>query len=79
LAHGFREATGCLRNLQEFFLSEIQAEVHSGFTRLARIPESHVVDKLHYYGLLGETEKRASPRLQRVLGKHVLRVRRKNA
>ena len=48
-----------LRKLQEFFLSEIQAEVHSGFTRLARIPESHVVDKLHYYGLLGETDKRA--------------------
>jgi len=48
-----------LRKLQEFFLSEIQAEVHSGFTRLARIPESHVVDKLRYYGLLGETDKRA--------------------
>jgi len=45
--------------LQEFFRAEIQAEVRSGFARLLRVPESHVVDKLRYYGLLGETDKLA--------------------
>ncbi len=47
------------KRLQEFFDSEIQSEVRSGFARLVRIPESHVVEKLRYYGLLGESDKRA--------------------
>src|SRR5260370_35218819 len=47
------------KRLQEFFDSEIQSEVRSGFARLGRIPESHVVEKLRYYGLLGERDKRA--------------------
>jgi hypothetical protein len=48
-----------LKRLQEFFRSEIQAEVQSGFQRLARIPDSHVFDKLRYYGSLSEGDKRA--------------------
>jgi hypothetical protein len=48
-----------LKKFQEFFDSEIQAEVRSGFARLVRIPESHVVEKLRYYGLLGESDKHA--------------------
>ena len=48
-----------LKKLQEFFRCEIQAEVQSGFARLVRIPESHVVDKLRYYGFLNESDKRA--------------------
>ena len=48
-----------LKKLREFFNSEIQAEVRSGFARLVRVPDSHVVEKLHYYGLLGEADKRA--------------------
>src|SRR5882672_1867914 len=48
-----------LKKLREFFHSEIQAEARSGFARLVRVPDSHVVEKLHYYGLLGEADKRA--------------------
>ena len=48
-----------LKKLREFLDSEIQAEVQSGFARLGRIPESHVVDKLRYYGSLSEADKRA--------------------
>src|SRR5437899_1441746 len=48
-----------LKRLQEFFRSEIQAEVRSEFARLARIPDSSVVDKLRYYSGLSEGEKRA--------------------
>jgi hypothetical protein len=48
-----------LKKLREFLRSEIQAEVESGFARLARIPESHVVDKLRYYVSLSEDDKRA--------------------
>lgn len=48
-----------LKKLREFFRSEIDLEVRSGFARLVRIPESHVVDRLHYYGLLSEGDKRA--------------------
>jgi hypothetical protein len=47
------------KKLKAFFLAEIQAEARSGFARLVRVPDSHVVEKLHYYGLLGEEEKRA--------------------
>lgn len=45
------------KRLQEFFDSEIQSEVRSEFARLVRIPESHVVEKLRYYSLLGESDK----------------------
>jgi hypothetical protein len=45
-----------LEKLHEFFRSEIQAEVTSGFARLVRMPDSHVVDKLRYYGSLSETD-----------------------
>ena len=48
-----------LKKLREFFHSEIQAEARSGFARLVRVPDSHVVEKLHYYGMLGEADKRA--------------------
>jgi len=48
-----------LNELKEFFSSEIATEARSGFARLARIPDSHVADKLHYYGLLDEASKRA--------------------
>jgi hypothetical protein len=37
-----------LKKLREFFHSEIDAEVRSGFARLVRMPESHVVNKLDY-------------------------------
>jgi hypothetical protein len=45
--------------LQEFFRSEVQSEVRSGFARLSRVPDSHVVDKLRYYRLLSESDKLA--------------------
>ena len=48
-----------LRKLREFLRSGIEEEVRSGFARLAQIPESHVVDKLRYYGSLSEADKRA--------------------
>jgi len=48
-----------LKKLREFFHSEIQTEARSGFTHLIRIPDSHVVEKLHYYSLLGEADKLA--------------------
>jgi hypothetical protein len=48
-----------LKTLREFFHSEIHAEARSGFARLARVPESQVVDKLRYYNSLSETDKRA--------------------
>src|SRR5882762_4057494 len=48
-----------LKKLREFFQSEIQAEARSGFARLMRVPDSQVVEKLHYYGLLGQAEKQA--------------------
>jgi len=48
-----------LKRLQEFLRCEIEAEAWSGFARLKRIPESHVVDKLRYYGSLSEGDKRA--------------------
>ena len=48
-----------LKKLREFFQSEIQAEARSGFARLTRVPDSHVVERLRYYGLLGEADKRA--------------------
>lgn len=54
-----RKQSAAFKRLQEFFASEIQAEVRSKFARLARIPESHVVDKLRYYDLLGESDKQA--------------------
>ena len=47
-----------LKRLREFLRCEIEEEVRSGFARLARIPESHVVDKLRYYGFLNESDKR---------------------
>jgi hypothetical protein len=53
----FAKKLAALEGLQEFFRSEIQAEVRSGFARLVRIPESHVVDKLRYYGSLSEVDK----------------------
>jgi hypothetical protein len=48
-----------MKKLREFFHSEIQAEVRSGFARLARVPDSHVGDKLRYYGLLNKRDNRA--------------------
>jgi hypothetical protein len=48
-----------LKKLQAFFWSEIRAEVRSGFARLVRVPEAQVVDKLRYYNLLGDSDKRA--------------------
>lgn len=48
-----------LKKLRAFFESEIQMEVRSGFARLTRVPDSHVVDKLRYYDLLTEQEKSA--------------------
>jgi hypothetical protein len=48
-----------LKKLQEFFHSEIQTELRSGFARLVRVPESNVVDRVRYYGLLSEADKRA--------------------
>ena len=46
-----------LKRLKEFFRSEIQAEVRSGFARLARVPASHVAEKMKYYGLLSKSDK----------------------
>ncbi len=68
-----------LKKLQEFFRSEIQAEVQAGFARLVQIPDSHVIDKLRYYGSLSEGDKACLPRLLRALGKRILWVRRQNA
>ena len=48
-----------LKRLKEFFRSELQAEVRSGFPRLARVPDSHVADKLRYYNSLSESDKLA--------------------
>jgi len=48
-----------LNKLKEFFHSEVLAEAQSGFARLARIPSLHVVDKLRYYSMLGDADKRA--------------------
>lgn len=42
------------KKLKEFFSSEIQMEARSGFRMLARVPDSRVVDRLRYYGLLSE-------------------------
>jgi hypothetical protein len=48
-----------LEQLQDFFRSEIRAEVRSGFARLMRIPDSHVVGKLRYFSSLSERDRRA--------------------
>jgi hypothetical protein len=48
-----------VKKLREFFHSEIHTEMQSGFARLVRVPEARVVDKLRYYGLLSEVDKRA--------------------
>src|SRR5271169_1957870 len=45
--------------LQEFFRSKVQAEVRSDFARISPLPESRVVNKLRYYGLLSESDKLA--------------------
>jgi|SRR5579864_3655969 len=41
-----------LTALRDFFLSEIKLEVTSGFSRLKRIPSTHVMNKLRYFATL---------------------------
>jgi len=38
---------------------EVQSEVDSGFSRLVRIPDSHVMDKMRYFKSLAPDDKRA--------------------
>lgn len=47
------------KKLKEFFSTEIRLEARSGFRMLARVPDSRVVDKLSYYGLLNDADKLA--------------------
>jgi hypothetical protein len=51
------EQLATFKRLKEFFGTEVQAEVRSGFARLSRVPESHVANKLRYYHLLSETDR----------------------
>src|SRR5271157_4715065 len=54
-----RKKLAALEKLREFFRSEVQTEVRSGFARLARVPDTHVIAKMRYYSLLGELDKLA--------------------
>lgn len=47
------------KRLQEFFRSEIETEVQSGFARIERIPDSHVQSNLNYYRSLGQSDRTA--------------------
>jgi hypothetical protein len=48
-----------VNRLLDFFLREIDAEEAAGFSRLSRIPDSHVAAQLAYYQSLGEVDRRA--------------------
>lgn len=48
-----------LARLRDFFLSETKVEVESGFTRLKRIPSSHVINKLRFFAALNTEEQAA--------------------
>lgn len=48
-----------VKRLQNFFRAEVETEVQSGFSRLARIPDSQVASKLQYYRSLGESDRLA--------------------
>ena len=48
-----------IKRLQNFFRTEIETEVQSGFARLARVPDSYVQSKLQYYHSLGELDRMA--------------------
>ena len=48
-----------IKRLQNFFRTEIETEVQSGFARLARIPDSYVASRLQYYHSLGESDRLA--------------------
>jgi len=54
-----RKNPAVLGSSREFFLSEVQSELDSGFKRLTRIPDSHVMDKIQYFKSLAPDDKRA--------------------